>query len=569
MTLSSVLDVQGSPDLLACAIRTLTESRSAEELLSAAAELVVPAVGQWCLADLLHEPDLVTRVVARGVEGPLDLSPSMGGVDARRSSALALGALRALSDRPQRLLRLSSDDLTAAAESADPRVRAQGALAATLGSTDVLILGLTHRDRILGVLTIGRTSDVVSDELLQQLVDLALLLGALLEGLRLTSVQRSVSAALQTSLLPPLPLVPGLTLAARYVPADNALEVGGDWYDVFALAHGTTALVIGDVTGHDVTAAARMAEVRSLLRACAVNGGTGPATTLSALDQLTYHLALPASATCLYAQLSNELSNEWELAWSSAGHLPPVLLRDGSAEVLATEADLMLGVDVRVSRTEQRTTLRPGDVLLLMTDGLVEDRRVSLDDRLVVLTAWLSQQADSLPETLADGLLRELPRGDDDIALLVVKVDRSVEPQDVVAELSLPALPQAAGQARAFVTQYLRTWELEGLIDAAVLLTSELVSNAVLHTQTASMVALRRSADEVRVSVSDGSRVGPQRRRHSQEATTGRGLQLLEDLADEWGWEETPFGKTVWFVVSGGRDPWVTGTTDWLAELEG
>lgn len=269
-------------------------------MLRQLAALVTAELADWCLADRLDDPDLVTRVAAQGRLGPLDLPPRTEGQNARRSSASGAGLLTQLAVHPQRMLRLSHADAQALAASPEQRSRSQGELALHLGVVDVVVLGLTRHNQLLGVLTVGRAEQPFDDEQLALLSDLALLGGLALEGARLLQVQRSVSAALQTSLLPPLPVLPGLTLAARYLPAGGDLEVGGDWYDVFVLPDGRVSLVIGDATGHDVAAAAAMAELRHLLRSLAVDRCEPPGATLARLDRTVDQLAATASATCLY-----------------------------------------------------------------------------------------------------------------------------------------------------------------------------------------------------------------------------------------------------------------------------
>jgi len=410
-----------TPDLVRDAVRRLAACFDATQVLQQLAGLVTAELVDWCLADRLDDPDLVTRVAAEGRDGPLALPPrTEGAADSRRSSAAAVGLLTQLVLAPQRMLRLSHEDAVRLAGGPDPRLRAQGELALRLGVADVLVLGLTRRDQLLGVLTVGRVAQPFDDEQIALLADIALLAGLALDGARLLQVQRSVSAALQTTLLPPLPVLAGLTLAARYLPAGQGLEVGGDWYDVFALPNG---MVFGDATGHDVAAAASMAELRNLLRASAIDRCEPPDATLARLDRTTAELGASASATCLYAQLERTASGQ-RLRWSSAGHLPPVRLRGATAELLETPPDLMLGVDPLSQRAEHVCELDPGDVLVLFTDGLVEDRRTGLDDRLDLLVRLVEQAAGEHPEQLSDRLVRELAGREDDVAVLVVRLDR-------------------------------------------------------------------------------------------------------------------------------------------------
>ena len=421
-----------SSDLLGRVLRAVTGHLDGPAVLTATAAVLVDAGGpaDWCVVDLLAPPDLVTRVVALDRDGPLPVPMILGGQNARRSSSRQSGLLGALAEAPGQRLRLDTDALAQLAASEDPRTASQAGLARSLGTVDLLLLGLASRDELLGVLAVGAVGGRFGEEAVAGLVDVATLVGAALDGVRVRSLQRGVSAALQTSLLPALPAVRGLTLAARFVTADLVLAVGGDWYDAFALPAGGLALVVGDTTGHDVQAATRMAELRTLLRGLAVDRQDGPAATLSRLDRVAHHLSPELSGTCVYARLDLPQPDVGEelpgprLRWSSAGHLPPVLLRAGRAELLATTPDLMLGVRQGLPRADHERDLEPGDVLLLYTDGLVEDRLSGLDARLQVLSRTVEALGPDDVEALVDGLVAALPSGEDDVAVLAVRVER-------------------------------------------------------------------------------------------------------------------------------------------------
>ena len=412
-------------ELLPRAVRALAGSTSAVRALTELAELLVPELADWCLADELQPPDLVTRLVAVGRDGPLVLPMGLGPVETQRSSAQTVGLLVKLLDAPGRRLRLSAEQIGSLAGSKDRRVRAQAELALALGTTDVLLVGLTSQDDLLGVLTLGRAGRQFRQHDLDQLTDVATLAGLALDRVRLRRLQRSVSTALQQSLLPQLPLVSGLTLAARFTPAGQGLDVGGDWYDAFVLPDGDVALVVGDATGHDALAAARMAELRNLLRAVAIDRLDPPAGTLTRLDEILDSVGSGLSGTCVYAQVtSTDVGST--LRWSSAGHLPPVLRRAGVAELLDTPPDLMLGVQLGTLRLDHRRDLQEGDLLVFYSDGLVEDRRTGLDERLEVLRRLVEEHASDSPEVLADRLISQLASHEDDVAVLVVRVDAPV-----------------------------------------------------------------------------------------------------------------------------------------------
>lgn len=409
-----------SEQLLARAVRSLCTAIDGGRAMEDLAQVLVPDAADWCLIDLLEPPDLVTRVVAIGTAGQLDLPLDQGEVHARRSSAQAVGVLSLLVDAPGRRLQLTAADFAAAASSPDVRMRSQGKLAESLGTTEALVLGLASGGDLLGVLTMGRCGRGFDAADAERLSDVAAAAGLALSGVRLRELQRSVSTALQRSLLPPLPIVPGLAVAARFVPAMQGLAVGGDWYDAFPLPDRQVAVVVGDATGHDAQAAARMAELRNLLRGTAVDAQQPPAETLSRLDRVIDHLTADLSGTCVYVQL--DLIGR-RLRWSSAGHLPPVLLRDGAAELLETRPDLMLGVRVGTERVDHERDLRSGDVLVLYTDGLVEQRRTPLDARLEALRQAVQAMSGLGVEQVADALVQQLPSGDDDVAVLVVHIE--------------------------------------------------------------------------------------------------------------------------------------------------
>lgn len=236
---------------------------------------------------------------------------------------------------------------------------------------------------------------------------------------------------LQQSLLPRLRPLPGMEVAARYLPADSRDRVGGDWYDAIALTDGGCAVTVGDVVGHDVHAAAAMGQARSVLRALSWSGSDGPAATLGRLDRALDDLGLDTLATALLVHLrptdAYAGARGWRVSWSSAGHPPPVLLDDGTARLLTpVELDLMLGVVPTCTRTEQEATAGAGAVLLLFSDGLVERSGEHLDDGLERLRAAVQEAgrgASSL-EAVLDGVLAATldEHRADDVAVLAVRM---------------------------------------------------------------------------------------------------------------------------------------------------
>ncbi len=311
------------------------------------------------------------------------------------------------------------------------------------GSQAFASLPLRVADRSLGSLTVGwaqpRSFAPADVELLDafaaqcaQALDRILVRDA--ERAAATSARR-MSEALQRSMLTAPPQPDHLEIAVRYEPAVDDAQVGGDWYDSFITRTGSTSVVIGDVAGHDRDAAAAMGQVRNLLRGIGYAIGEPPATVLSELDRALRDLAVPALATCVIAQLrqgdAERAAGQRVLVWSSAGHLPPLLLHpDGRPELLRTEPDMLLGLAPETARTDHERVLEAGSTLLLYTDGLVERRHTPLDEGLAWLAGTASRLAGLPLDQLCDTLLDQLPSGvDDDVALIAVRLHPEDRPR--------------------------------------------------------------------------------------------------------------------------------------------
>jgi serine phosphatase RsbU (regulator of sigma subunit) len=228
---------------------------------------------------------------------------------------------------------------------------------------------------------------------------------------------------LQRSLLTDPPPVPGLEFAVRYLPAVRAAQVGGDWYDAFGLPDGTTMLVIGDVAGHDVAAAATMAEARGVLRGIAQTLAGSPAAVLGALDRALDRLGDQTLITAVVATLSPGADGA-VLRWANAGHPPPLLMdRDGVVQVLERSPDPLLGAQALEDRGDHELVLRCGDALLLYTDGLVERRDAPLDAGIAWLAGELPPFTHRPLGELCDALLAGTAAGrEDDVAVLAARV---------------------------------------------------------------------------------------------------------------------------------------------------
>lgn len=242
---------------------------------------------------------------------------------------------------------------------------------------------------------------------------------------------RDLVDKLQRTLLAVPPEPDHLQIAVRYVAAREGARIGGDWYDVFLQPDGATMLVIGDVVGHDATAAAAMGELRSLLRALAWDSAGGPAEILTRMDHVAAGLQLPTQATLILARIErvpNVPGAPRTVRWSNAGHPPPVLLRlDGRAEILNADHGLMMGVDADTPRQDLTADLPDDSTLVMFTDGLVERRAMTPDIGQQRLCDKLADLGAAPLGVLCDTLLaRMAPDGDDDVALLAVRMNREV-----------------------------------------------------------------------------------------------------------------------------------------------
>ncbi len=260
-------------------------------------------------------------------------------------------------------------------------------------------------------------------------VDVARRVGLALDNARLLAHQRTVASTLQHGLLRDLPSVAGLQLAARYLPAIGGNDVGGDWYDAFVRADGVTAVVIGDVVGHDLAAATRMGELSTLVRATAYDHADGPAAALERVDAIAEGLGSDLMASVILAYL-RPADTGVEILWSAAGHPSPLIIDlDGGTRVLldAEDArDLMLGVHAAgLSRHDHVSMLATGETLLLYTDGLVERRQEDIDESLGWLRAHIARRSadgEHSVRELADAVLEAatLQGAGDDVAVLAV-----------------------------------------------------------------------------------------------------------------------------------------------------
>ncbi|MGA5417128.1 SpoIIE family protein phosphatase [Streptomyces pseudogriseolus] len=410
--------------LLAETTTQLTATLDVGQALRRLVRLVVPQLADWAVVDLVTERGGVHRstVVHAGngglvrredLEGPLPAVPEDSLLPLARALRGVSPALAGPSPQP------AADSSPLAAE--------QSRLFAESGIHSAAVAPIRGVREVLGALTLGRveqTEAFTADDL-PLLEDICRRAGLALDNARLYERQRTVAETMQRHLLPQLPHVPGLEMSARYLAAPDASQVGGDWYDAFVLSDGATALAVGDVVGHDLDAAAGMAQMRNVLRAYAWAREEPPSAVVSRLDRAAARITDVTMATLLFARMSHAEDGRWTLSWTNAGHPPPLLVtRDGEARFLTGGHGLLLGTGLDRPRPDEETEVPPGATLLFYTDGLIEEPSRSLDEGLELLRANAAALAEQPPARFTDLVLeRTRPAGnDDDVALLTVRV---------------------------------------------------------------------------------------------------------------------------------------------------
>ncbi|MFD4622850.1 SpoIIE family protein phosphatase [Streptomyces sp. NPDC058475] len=365
--------------------------------------------------------------------------------------------------------------------------------------------------------------------------------------------EKDLAQSLQQAMLPrSIPDVPEADIAVRYRSASFGRDIGGDWYDVIPLPGGRVGAVIGDVQGHDTHAAAVMGQLRIVLRAYAAEGHT-PATVMARASVFLHELDTDRFATCLYAEADMSTG---VVQVVRAGHIDSLVRQtDGSCRRLSVEGGLPLGLSAEFGRLEypvDTVELDPGQTLLLCTDGLVEQPGIDLDEGMHTLMELIRTGPDDVSD-LADRLIdvAEARGGEDDVALLLLR-RRGLAPQQSGGRLQqhvAPGDPEALTGARHMIAAAVRAWGARERADEIELVADELITNALMHTEGSAIVTLRVLTGpdrRLRVEVEDSSSALPRRREAGESGVSGRGLLLVDRLADVWGVEARGRGKCVW-----------------------
>ncbi|UNX54597.1 SpoIIE family protein phosphatase [Georgenia sp. TF02-10] len=370
--------------------------------------------------------------------------------------------------------------------------------------------------------------------------------GMAMDNAQLYAREHRLAETLQRAMLPEQDEVAGLDVWTYYAPNAEHAQVGGDWYDVINVRDDVVAVVIGDVVGHDVEAAAAMGQLRSVVRAYAAEL-VDPGTVLGRVDTLLTGIRMPRPASLIYATLTPE-GDVWHLAYSRAGHLPGLLARDGEVTYLDGAGGSLVGFGTGARKTAEVEVL-PGDVVVLYTDGLVERRDRAMRQGMEELAALLSTVRAPDAAGVGEELLQLADAPEDDVAMVVLHVPGGPEQEPDVAaprrrRWRLPVDPASIGRARHAVRRTCAAWGIPHA-GAAELVVSELMANAVMHGWGRVGLYLHDTGDGLRIEVEDANPAPPVTRERHASRVGGFGMHIVDRLAD-WGWRATPNGKVVW-----------------------
>ncbi|MER7764723.1 SpoIIE family protein phosphatase [Streptomyces sp. NPDC097619] len=589
--------------------RALAEARSTAEVLRVAASLSMPGFSPDGLAVFGVAGDRL-RIIGHHGHGPGDEGP--------------FSDMRLETDYPAaQVVRTGRAIYLPDPEEYKRRFPATWPLAQRFGRVSWAFLPLIVAGRTMGAWMAAFKHPVgFSPDERSVLTTVARMLAQALQRAGVAETERELTTGLQRSMMPRLgPDIPGMRIAARYVPTGGGLQVGGDWYDVIPLPSGRFALVIGDVQGHDVRAAGLMGQLRIAVRAYAseghrpdavlsrasrflagISGSYGSATGSGADGpeegdaEEADAFSVPRFATCLYVECDPETGS---LELARAGHPEPaVRMSDGTVLTRPTAGGLPLGIVPDTDYPTTRFTLEPGETMMLCTDGLIETGGHDLDTGWARLRAVLEAGADTAGDLdrLADQLVSVVhgpsshhttgplaDRREDDIALVLLCREgpgcgcggsggpdgghvRAVRRTMITVA---QAEPERIAGARRQIRELLHDWTEEDQVDSAVLMVSEMVTNVLMHTDGDALLTAEavgeRGSRRLRVEVADGSDELPHKRQPGEMASSGRGVLLMEMLADAWGVDPRGEGKSIWFELHEPAAP-AEGTADGPAD---
>jgi len=439
-------------------------------------------------------------------------------------------------------------------------VHAQGPHELVDGAARAAVFSVSGRRRVLGLLVVlpraGRGLDGLEQSARTVLELTARRVGLVIDNARLYDREHRLAETLQRAMLPQQADVDGLDVWTYYAPNSENVQVGGDWYDVLQISPDVVGVVIGDVVGHDVEAAAAMGQLRSVVRSYAYDITT-PGPVLERVDQLVAGMRIPRSAGLVLSTLKRS-GGSWRLDYSRAGHLPVLHVRGGEVIALMEGGGPLIGFGGE-GRSTQTLALAPGDVLVYYTDGLIERRDRGLREGIDALTEVVGGVTARDSAGIGEEILSRLAdHPEDDVAVVVVRVP---DPRDHLERgrsprrrrWSLPSEPSSIGRARHAVVRTCHAWDMPNAANAE-LVVSELVANAVLHGFGHVSLQLYDTGDGLRIEVEDGNPAPPIATDGHPGRVGGFGIKIVERLAD-WGWRPSARGKLVWAKVRPGDLP--------------
>ncbi|OEJ30874.1 SpoIIE family protein phosphatase [Streptomyces subrutilus] len=549
------------PDDGGARIGTTTDtSRTAQEL----AEAAVPRFADFAVVDLL-EPSARGEEPATGpVAGPVAVSRAAARsvLEGNPESQVAVGGTTVYPplSPPVECLAAGRGAVYATADAPVARWMAEDPGAAWIGewgTHSMMVVPLRAGGAALGLALFGRhqRQEPFQPEDLWLAQELAGRAAVSMHKARRFNREHTSTMTLQRSLLPQtLPAHAALETASRYLPAGTDAGVGGDWFDVIPLSGARVALVVGDVVGHGMRAAATMGRLRTAVRTLA-DVDLPPDELLTHLDDLIIHLAADEAdrdaageaaggigTTCLYV-VYDPVTRHCTVA--RAGHPPPVVVSpEGSVYLLDVPAGPPLGLG-GLPFEPVDVELPEGSVIALYTDGLLQARDHDIDEALDGMFAALARPATTL-DTVCDRVLTAMLTHppEDDVALLVART-RALHADKVVV-WDLPSDPSVVAGARRYTTEQLTAWGLDEAAFVAELVVSELVTNAIRYGRPPIQLRLIHENNTLICEVSDSSNTAPHLRRARTFDEGGRGLLLVAQLAHRWGTRHAPIGKTIW-----------------------
>ena len=514
--------------IIAEAGRSLSASLDLDAVLKNLGSLVVPAIADNCVIDLVQDDGSLKRVHlaieprAAEMYARLEEEPP----DPRTEDHPAVRVVK--TGKPLLVEDVPLDAVERVIEGAEYQ-----RLTRALRPRSAAIVPIIGTEGVLGALTLA-TTDASGRRLGQDdltlLEELARRTATATENARRYQLQREAAQTLQLSLLPArLPDLPTLGFGASYRPGKSGTEVGGDWYDVVAVPDGAVGLVMGDVVGRGIEAASLMGQIRNALRAYAFSE-SDPALVLERLNAMfSGWNSFDQMATMLYAVFDLETG---EVCLANAGHVPPIVRRgDGTTYLIDDIRGTPLGATSGARYTTRRFVLEDGDTLLLYTDGLIEDRRTPLDDGIAVLRDVVARPIGDL-QSFSDDIVDQVTSGrdvDDDVALLAMRFT----PFGDEVHLTLPSDPWILKPLRSAFRRWLHEAGATSDESFRVLVAaSEACANAIRHPGGVRRGTFEVTANrngQIHISVTDQGRW----RANNGRGSGGRGLKLMEALIDD------------------------------------